>query len=320
MPNLENKKIKDLHRCIVNIGGSNNGVIDSVLPLCDGNGYSTGIEMSNEKVNINTRRGVLSNFNKKGHSNYIVQRDMAFPNSSVGNVVTSENSVYTAELDRYSAARIHFVRDDFIFKLAIKSSYFEQGLDGIPTIVGYWQRGYGKNSYYIVEDGVGKAQSSIDESKYFLDPVPDDGFQIISGLIKKYGEIRGMRHPQSRIEYKLILSCEEDLNVQIANEIQIIRDFEGNDTAYDSVSSQISNILPLSYEYEKVNFDSFDITPYPKVFNLNIYNPTLWNIGVDYEETECDLYGKEVFPNVDLRFFQLVQSKNKVVRLLIEKI
>ena len=43
MPNLNGKKINEIHESIVNIGGANNGIIQDLLPICDGKGYSTGI-------------------------------------------------------------------------------------------------------------------------------------------------------------------------------------------------------------------------------------------------------------------------------------
>ena len=57
MSNLQDQKMSDIHRSIVNIGGSNNGVIDNKLHVCDGNGYSTGIQISTTDVDINCRRG-----------------------------------------------------------------------------------------------------------------------------------------------------------------------------------------------------------------------------------------------------------------------
>lgn len=309
MPNLTNKNLSEIHKSIVNIGGANNGVISDSLQICDGNGFSTGLGVSSSEISINSRRGYLSNFTKKGFSTCKLYSDLFFPNGSLSSPVAEEQSIFVADLDRYAYARIHFIRDDFDFKIGLRSKYFDQAPDNEPNVVGYWQRSYGRLNYYFVIDNEVRAIDNLDESLYFLDPSPQSSNTLLSGLIKKYGEFNGMRHPKAEVSFKFILSCEEGLNISISDEIRKIRDFETNESVYRSISGLLS-YPNITYMYEKINFTNFNLSKTPQVFELKFFNPVLWSVQQDvFFDDTCAYYGKEVAPNVDLRLYYMAQTK-----------
>ena len=319
MSNLQDQKMSDIHRSIVNIGGSNNGVTDNKLHVCDGNGYSTGIQISKTDVDINCRRGELSRFVQKGKSASLIYQDMSFPNVSSSVDVSSERSKFIADFDKHSGARIHFTRDDFEFKIAIKSKYFDQVDDGNDEVVGYWERSYGTIRYYFVQNGVTSASLSLDESLYYLDPSPTSGGgafdRSISGLVKSYGSPKGIRHPNAFVDFKLILSCDEGLSINISEDIQKIRDFEGYGYAYSSVSDLINGFSKVIYGYHKANFENFDITSTPSAYALRLYNPVLWNPATVDPSGACALFGREIAPNVDYRFYLIAQRNLMFIKL-----
>ena len=317
MPNLNNKKMSEIHKSVLNLGGSNNGVASTLTPLCDGSGYSTGIEIADDSINMNLRRGVLSNYVSTGSKSCLIYKDMSFPNTGGAVAPTAEQSKFIADIDRFAGARIHFTRDDFIFKIAIRSKYFDQGVDGEPEIVGYWLRGYGGIKYFLVTGDKTTTITQFDNTLYTLHPVPNDDtllYRPISGLIKKNGVHKGMRHPHSCVEFKFILSCEDGLDVSVSSRVRKIRDFEGNDIPYASVSSQLAEMLPLEYEYITSNFEDFEISSTPTIYTLKLFNPTLWVFNQDPELNPIDLddpcihHGKEALPNVDFRLYGQAQG------------
>ena len=330
MPNLTNKKVSEIHKSVLNIAGSNNGVISSEKNICDGAGYSTGISISNNKVSINSRRGYVSNFVHNGCSSSFVKRDLSFPNSISPNLSNPSDWQFTIDLDYYSGARIHIIDDSFPVKLAINSKYFKDNLDGTPKLKGYWLRRYGGVKYYLVDGNNVSPITYLDENVYSLSPSPNEissegRLLHNSGLIlTQKNTFEGMRHPWSSLSFTLIISCKDEINASIDTSIRKVREFEGSDSGYSSVA----NLLPTdvsNYSMYFTNFESFNITSTPTVYEIKTYNPTLYGIGgeggisghpFNDSDDPCFDCGKEILPNVDLRLLNLVQFPNFFVTKL----
>jgi hypothetical protein len=170
-----------------------------------------------------------------------------------------------------------------------------------------------------VQNGVTSVSLSLDDSLYYLDPSPTSGGgafdRSISGLVKSYGSPKGIRHPNAFVEFKLILSCDEGLSINISEEIQKIRDFEGYGYAYSSVSDLINGFSKVIYDYHKANFENFDITSTPSAYALRLYNPVLWNPATVDPSSACALFGREIAPNVDYRFYLIAQRNLMFIKL-----
>ena len=174
MPNLTNKKVSEIHKSVLNIAGSNSGITSAERNICDGNGYDTGISLSNSKVSINSRRGYLDNFVHNGCSSSLIKRDLSFPNSTSPNLINIADWQFTIDLDYYSGARIHLVDDSFSLKLAVNSKYFNDNLDGTSKLKGYWLRRYGGVKYYLVDGSKVNPITYLDENVYSLSPDPNE--------------------------------------------------------------------------------------------------------------------------------------------------
>lgn len=321
MPNLTNKKVSQVHKSVLNIAGSNNGIISSEKNICDGSGYDTGISISNTKVSINSRRGYLDNFVHNGCSSSFIKRDLSFPNSVSQNLLNPADWQFTIDLDYYSGARIHIIDDSLPVKLAINSKYFNDNLDGTSKLKGYWLRRYGGVKYYLVEGSMVSPITDLDENAYSLSPSPnevgsDGRLRYNSGLIlTQKNTFDGMRHPWSSLSFNLIISCKDGINATIDESIRKVREFEGSDSGYSSVA----NLLPTdvsNYNMYFTNFESFNINAIPAVYQFKTYNPTLYGIGgeggypghpFNDGDDPCFNCGKEILPNVDLRLLNLVQ-------------
>lgn len=321
MPNLTNKKVSEIHKSVLNIAGSNSGITSAERNICDGNGYDTGISLSNSKVSINSRRGYLDNFVHNGCSSSLIKRDLSFPNSTSPNLMNIADWQFTIDLDYYSGARIHLVDDSFSLKLAVNSKYFNDNLDGTSKLKGYWLRRYGGVKYYLVDGSKVNPITYLDENVYSLSPDPnevgsDGRIRYNSGLIlTQQNTFEGMKHPWSSLSFILIISCKEGVNANIDGSIRKVREFEGSDSGYSSVA----NILPTdisNYPMYFTNFDRLDITTTPTVYEFKTYNPILYAVGgeggypghpFNDSDDPCFNCGKEILPNVDLRLLSLIQ-------------
>jgi hypothetical protein len=306
---------------VLNIAGSNNGITSQVNHICDGAGYNTGLSISNEKVNINSRRGFINNFIHNGCSSSSIKKDLSFPNSISSSLINPADWQFTIDLDYYSGGRVHLIRDNYTFKIAVNSSYFNQNLDGTPKLVGYWLRRYGGVKYYMVNGSTVSPTTNFDNTLYSLSPDPntvsDTGRLVFnSGLITtKQNTFEGMRHPWSSLAFTLILSCDEGLDIVVDNTIRKIREFEGSNSGYSSVAS----IMPTdisNYLMYLTNFDRFVVTSTPTVYEFKTFNPILYGIGgeggypghpLNDTGDPCVFCGKEILPNVDLRLLNLIQ-------------
>jgi hypothetical protein len=103
--------------------------------------------------------------------------------------------------------------------------------------------------------------------------------------------------------------------MNVSEEIQKIRDFEGYGAAYSSVSDLINGFSKVIYTYHKANFDNFDITSTPSAYALRLYNPVLWNPGSIDLSSSCTYFGKEIAPNVDYRFYLIAQRNLMFIKL-----
>lgn len=324
MPNLNGKKINEIHESIVNIGGANNGVTQDLLPICDGKGYSTGIYVSSSKADIISRRGILKNAYQKGGISYKSKIDNAFPNTPSSVPVSDAQSKIVLDLDLYSHFSINFTRDDFIPKIYIKSNYFDQSPDGDDEIVGFWQRTYaGIEKYFVDSDESVDPIMEIDESIYLLDPSPTD-IQPFTDIYYNYGFIKrrfvsyqGIRHNPGMLEFYLILSASDtnSVNIPIKSSSNAsaqtseywfkYRPTDGPGNPYTSASIGLEYV-PNGLNVKAVNFEDLVITNLKSVYKVIIPNPTLYylpNYTSFIDSSTCSYYGEEIFPNVDLRFY-----------------
>jgi len=329
MPDLNGKKVSDIHKSIMNIGGLNNGVTDDPLPICDGSGVSTGIYISNYKANIDARRGILKGYMQKGGVLMKGKVDNSFPNTSSALPVSSEQSKIILDLDKYSHFRINFNRDDFTPKFYIKSYYFDQSFDGEDEIVGYWQRTFaGIEKYFVDQDDYVDPILEIDESVYFLDPSPltiepgTDIFYNFGFIKKRFISYKGIQHNPGILEFYLILSADDGVSVDIpiisvessdafTRESWLqYRPTDGTGNPYSSVSVSLEYV-PNGLNVKSVNFGKMIVTNNIAVYKVVITNPSLYKLNnyKDFgEATPCGYFGEEVLPNVDIRFYETFQS------------
>ncbi len=329
MPNLNGKKINEIHQSIINLGGVNEGVTEALLPICDGNGLNTGVYTSNSKSSIEARRGVLRGFIQKGGVCFKGKVDNSFPNASSNISVSSEQSKIILDLDKYSHFRINFNRDDFVPKFYIKSFYFDQSFDGEDEIVGYWQRtAAGIEKYFVDEEDYVDPILEIDESIYFLDPSPStiepgtDIFYNFGFIKKRFISYNGIRHNPGILEFYMILSSDEgvSLNVPVksstypdvyTNESWLqYRPTDGTNNPYTNISVSLEYV-PNGLYVKTINFDQMLIENRLSVFKVIIPNPSLYRLKnyLDFKETTpCGYFGEEVLPNVDIRFYETFQS------------
>lgn len=324
MPNLNGKKVNEIHESIINIGGSNNGVTSDSLPICDGKGTNTGIYVSSTKTDIDARRGILKNSYQKGGISYKCKIDNAFPNSPSSMSVSNTQSKLVLDLDMYSHFKINFTRDDFIPKIYIKSNYFDQSTDGDDEIVGFWQRTYaGIEKYFVDSENYVDPIFELDENLYILDPNPN-AIQPFTDVFYNYGFIKrrfisyqGIRHNPAVLEFHMILSANADsiINIPIRSSSNTgtqtseywfkYRPTDGPGNPYTSASIGLEYV-PNGLNVKAVNFDNMIVDNSISVYKVVIPNPTLYflpNYASFIDSTACANYGEEIFPNVDLRFY-----------------
>lgn len=329
MPNLHNRTFKDIHKSILNIGGSGVGVRPSLLPLCDGDGNSTGISISENSIGINARRGVLDNFFLDGSCFSKMKIDRSFPNTPDTRQVSSSESKTILDIDEYSCFLINFNRIDFTPMFLLKSFYFEKEPDGYELVVGYWQRTFsGIEKYFVNEDFV-QPEIEIDESQYYFDPDlnsfnPDTGEIAIQGLIKRReSNPLGVRHENSFLVFHLLISSNEDVPLRYENVFDNMWTFlptDGTGSPYLSISQQ-SAFSRVKFIPMYANFDKSEMLEKKTLFKVCFANPSAHRLlSPITEESECLSYGEEYLQNLDLRLYLSMQLINGDVPAIVYKI
>ena len=293
MSNIYGKKISELHKSIINLGGTNLGITNTPVHICDGNGFSTGIEVSSDKVNMNLRRGVLSNFISSGSMPSAIYQDLnaSIEEWSVSGTdwLVNRGGWIVLNLDVYGSARLHFKKDTVIRKFGLISKYFDMYPDNSDEYAGYWQRVYNGIRYYLTGSNKIVAQSELnDPDLSFLPPGPMDidgyGRKPIAGQIIRKGRWKGVRHPNSSLEITLILSCDEDkdvyfdlfsgvsiMNSQALDGFLLASAVGGNPVFYEGSFAVKGLNLP-----ESLLSNIIKITEIPKVYKFTFFNPSAW--------------------------------------------
>ena len=327
MSNIYGKKISELHKSIINLGGTNLGITNTPVHICDGNGFSTGIEVSSDKVDMNLRRGVLSNFISSGSMPSAIYQDL---NASIeewsesgSDILANRGGWIVLNLDIYGSARLHFKKDTVIRKFGLISKYFDMYADNSDEYAGYWQRVYNGIRYYLTGSNKIVAQSELnDPDLSFLYPGPMDidgyGRKPIAGQIIRKGRWKGVRHPNSSLEITLILSCDEDKDVYfdpVAARVSIMNSqaldgfllasaVGGNPVFYEGSFAVKGLNLP-----ELLLGNIIKITEIPKVYKFTFFNPSAWRPNLISNNPEnpiteaspdrilCFRNGEDLLPN-----------------------
>ena len=329
MPNLHNRTFKEIHKSILNIGGSGVGIKESLLPVCDGHGQGSGISISKNVVSINSRRGLMENFFLNGSCFSKTKIDSSFPNTPSTRQVSNAESKIILDVDEYSCFMINFNRIDFTPMLLLKSFYFEKEPDGYERVVGYWQRTFSGIEKYFVNEDLAEPVLEIDESEYYFDPDinsfnPDTGEIAIQGLIKRrLSSPAGIRHENSFLNFFLMISSDENVNVSledIFNNIWTYIPIDGTGSPYASVSQE-SVFSRVSFRPLYINCEKSDLIEKRTLFRLAFANPSTYRfLEVPTEESECLFYGEEYLPRLDLRLYFSTQVISGGVPILIYKI
>lgn len=318
MPNVFGKKINEIHGSVLNVGGSGVGLKSEVLlPVSDGNGINSGIEVSLNKLKINSRRGLLSNFVSDSTTFSKIKKEGNFPNAPLGSEVPDSAKILIIDLDKYCGVNLNITRNDFVPKVLLKSFYFESYGDGEEIAVGYWQRTFaGIENYFVSEEGESSPVLGLNQEEFMYDPDPSfvdsSGEIAIQGLIKlRTKKFTGIRHLPSILEFYVTISVDEEVEFKCLEFFDKITKYVPTDSSgnpYGSITTQViyqnTAIVPFY-----VNFDKQDLITSKTIFKVILPNPSLYGMDFYPDPLEgCVSYGQEILPRLDWRFFTTFQS------------
>lgn len=329
MPNFHNKTFKEIHKSVVNIGGSGVGIRPSLLSISDGDGKSTGISISENSVSISPRRGLMDNFLLNGSCFSKIKVDSSFPNTPPTRQVSSSESKTIFDLDEYSFFMINFNRIDFTPMFLLKSFYFEKEPDGYEAVAGYWQRTFSGIEKYFVNDDSVEPVLEMDESQYYFDPDinyfnPETGEIAIQGLIKRRSSNPvGIRHENSFLNFHMIVSSNDDVTLSSDDIFENMWTYvptDGTGNPYPSISQQ-SAFSRVRFKPMYVNFEKSDLIEKKTLFRISFANPSSHRLLDPVTDiSECLEYGEEYIQNLDLRLYFSMQLISGEVPALIYKI
>lgn len=283
MSNIYGKKISQLHKSIISLGGINIGVTDTPFHMCDGNGFSTGIEISLNKVNMNLRRGVLDNFISNGSMPSALYQDLD-ANTEAPREGTGHGIILN--LDTYSAFRLHFTKNIHIRMFYLMSKYMDTHIDNHSEYAGYWQRMYGGIRYYITTSNHVVAQSELSDPDLFMLPGPFEqdghGLKYNTGSILKKSKWKGVRHPHSSLEITLIISCDKGVEASFQTDFCMLHPLLEFITF---TGRRHLDTMCFGTYILNMPFNSFGvkITEVPKAYTITLFNPSAWRSGTSGE-------------------------------------